>query len=250
MRLIEIFDKVSMTNSTQYNIGLLIYPDFTQLDVTAPYQVFSTLPATRVHLVWKNLEPVKDMNGLVLHPTTTFADCPQLDLICVPGGGMGTVTMMRDFEVLRFIKEQAKNAQYITSVCTGSLILAAAGLLQGYKAGCHWMLRDCLTCMGVEVSNERVVVDRNRITGGGITAGMDFGLVVAAQLWGEDTAKFIQLVLEYNPAPPFNAGSPETAGAVTEQVKQAGAKIFAATLSESQQAAIRLKDNSKTIERF
>ncbi|KAB8334312.1 DJ-1/PfpI family protein [Scytonema tolypothrichoides VB-61278] len=234
-----------MTSSTEYNIGLLIYPDFTQLDATAPYQVFSTIPAAHVHLIWKNLEPVKDMSGLVLHPTTTFADCPQLNVICVPGGGMGIVPMMRDLEVLEFLKQQAKNAQYITSVCTGSLILAAAGLLQGYKAGCHWMFRDCLTCMGVEVSHERVVVDRNRITGGGITAGIDFGLVVAAQLWGEETAKFIQLFLEYNPAPPFNAGSPETAGAVTKLVKRAGVEIFEAILSESQQAAIRLGGNQK-----
>ncbi|MCC5621009.1 DJ-1/PfpI family protein [Nostoc sp. CHAB 5715] len=229
-----------MTDSNQYNIGLLIYPGFTQLDVTGPYQVFSSLPTTRVHLIWRNLEPVKDIGGLILHPTNTFADCPQLDVICVPGGGMNTVEIMRDFEVLTFLKKQANNAQYITSVCTGSLILAAAGLLQGYKAGCHWMFRDCLASMGVEVSNERVVVDRNRITGGGVTAGIDFGLVVAAKLCGEETAKFIQLLLEYNPAPPFNAGSPETAGAVKEQVKQAGAEIFVATLAESRQAAIRL----------
>lgn len=229
-----------MTNSTQYNIGLLIYPDLTQLDATGPYQVFSTLPATNVHLIWKNLEPVKDMGGLILHPTTTFADCPPLDVICVPGGGMGTIEIMRDLEVLTFLRQQAKNAQYITSVCTGSLILAAAGLLQGYKAACHWMFRDCLAAMGVEVSNERVVIDKNRISGGGITAGIDFALVVAAKLCGDETAKFIQLLLEYNPAPPFNAGSPETAGAIVEQVKLAGVEILAATLAESQQAANRL----------
>jgi cyclohexyl-isocyanide hydratase len=229
-----------MTNSTQYKIGLLIYPQLTQLDATGPYQVFSTLPNTHVYLVWKTLEPVKDMGGLILQPTTTFADCPPLDVICVPGSGMAAVEMMRDSEVLTFLKEQAKNARYITSVCTGSLILAAAGLLQGYKAACHWMFRDCLAQMGVEVSTERVVVDRNRITGGGVTAGIDFGLTVAAALYGEDTAKFVQLILEYNPAPPFNAGSPETAGAVTEQVRQAGAELLAATLAESKQVAARL----------
>jgi cyclohexyl-isocyanide hydratase len=229
-----------MTNSTQYKIGLLIYPQLTQLDATGPYQVFSTLPSTHVYLVWKTLEPVKDMGGLILQPTTTFADCPPLDVICVPGGGMAAVEMMRDSEVLTFLKEQAKNARYITSVCTGSLILAAAGLLQGYKAACHWMFRDCLAQMGVEVNTERVVVDRNRITGGGVTAGIDFGLTVAAALYGEETAKFVQLILEYNPAPPFNAGSPETAGAVTEQVKQAGAELLAATLAESKQVAGRL----------
>ncbi|MBU7583586.1 MAG: DJ-1/PfpI family protein [Nostoc sp. TH1S01] len=229
-----------MSDSTQYNIGLLIYPDLTQLDVTGPYQVFSSLPTARVHLIWKNLEPVKDIGGLVLHPTTTFAECPQLDVICVPGGGMGTIEVMRDVEVLTFLQQQAKNAQYVTSVCTGSLILAAAGLLSGYKASCHWMFRECLAAMGITVSNERVVVDRNRITGGGVTAGIDFGLVVVAKLCGESTAKFIQLILEYNPAPPFNAGSPETAGIVTELVTKAGAEILAATLAESEQVAIRL----------
>ncbi|NJM72295.1 MAG: DJ-1/PfpI family protein [Scytonema sp. RU_4_4] len=229
-----------MTNSPQYKIGLLIYPDFTQLDATGPYQVFSTLPGTHVYLIWKTLEPVKDMGGLILQPNTTFAECPPLDVICVPGGGMGTVEIMRDSEVLTFLKEQAKNAKYVTSVCTGSLILAAAGLLQGYKAACHWMFRDCLAQMGVQVSTERVVIDRNRITGGGVTAGIDFGLTVAAALYGEDTAKFTQLILEYNPAPPFHAGSPETAGAVTEQVKHAGAGLVAATLAESKQVAARL----------
>ncbi len=233
-------NKVTMTNSTPYNIGLLIYPDFTQLDVTGPYQVFSMLPAACVHLIWKNLAPVKDAGGLILHPTTTFADCPQLDVICVPGGGMGTIEIMRDVEVLTFLNQQAKNAQYITSVCTGSLILAAAGLLTGYEASCHWMFRDCLADMGIAVSHERVVIDGNRITGGGVTAGIDFGLVVVAKLCDENTAKFIQLILEYNPEPPFNAGSPETAGKVTKFVKLAGAEILAATLAESKQVAIRL----------
>lgn len=234
-----------MNQSIQYNIGLLIYPDFTQLDVTGPHQIFSSLPNVQVHLIWKHLEPVKDIGGLVLYPTTTFADCPQLDLICIPGGGMGTVEMMRDLAVLNFIQEQGKNAQYITSVCTGSLILAAAGLLQGYKAGCHWMFKDCLAAMGITVSNERVVVDRNRITGGGVTAGIDFGLVVVAQIFGENTAKFIQLFLEYNPAPPFNFSSLQTAGRIKKKVETAGAEIVLAAFSESEQAAIRLGIQSK-----
>lgn len=216
---------------TQYQIGLLIYPDVTQLDVTAPLQVFSMLPNTNVHLLWKTLEPIKDMGGFVITPTTTFDTCPQLNVICVPGGGMGQVDMMRDTQVLEFLQVQAQTTKYVTSVCTGSLILAAAGLLQGYKAACHWAFRENLALMGVEVSTERVVIDRNRITGSGVTAGIDCGLVVAAELCGEDTAKFIQLFLEYNPAPPFNAGSPETAGQeLVAMVKKFGSELIAASV--------------------
>jgi cyclohexyl-isocyanide hydratase len=223
---------------TQYQIGLLIYPDVTQLDVTAPLQVFSMLPNATVHLLWKTLEPIKDIGGFIISPTTTFDACPQLDVICVPGGGMGQVDMMRDIEVLEFLQTRAQTAKYVTSVCTGSLILAAAGLLQGYKAACHWAFRDNLTLMDVEVSTERVVIDRNRITGGGVTAGIDFGLVVAAQLYGENTAKFIQLLLEYNPAPPFNAGSPEGAGEeLVAMVKKSGSELLAASLEASTQVA-------------
>ncbi len=223
---------------TQYEIGLLIYPDVTQLDVTAPLQVFSMLPNTNVHLLWKSLEPIKDIGGFVITPTTTFETCPQLDVICVPGGGMGQVDMMRDTQVLEFLKERAQTAKYVTSVCTGSLILAAAGLLQGYKAACHWAFRENLALMGVEVNTERVVKDRNRITGGGVTAGIDFGLVVATQLCGENTAKFIQLLLEYNPAPPFNSGSPEGAGEeLVALVKKSGSELIAASLEVSKQIA-------------
>ncbi|OKH34895.1 glutamine amidotransferase [Calothrix sp. HK-06] len=223
---------------TQYQIGLLIYPDVTQLDVTAPLQVFSMLHNTNIHLLWKTLEPIKDMGGFIITPTTTFDTCPQLDVICVPGGGMGQVDMMHDTQVLYFLKERAQTAKYITSVCTGSLILAAAGLLQGYKAACHWAFRENLGLMGVEVSTERVVIDKNRITGGGVTAGLDFALVVAAKLCGENTAKFIQLLLEYNPAPPFNAGSPEGAGEeLVVMVKKSGSELIAASLEASKEAA-------------
>jgi cyclohexyl-isocyanide hydratase len=154
---------------------------------------------------------------------------------------MGQVEMMRDTEVLEFLQQQSKTAKYITSVCTGSLILAAAGLLQGYRAACHWAFRDQLAMLGVEVGTERVVVDRNRITGGGVTAGIDFGLVLAGLLFGETTAKTIQLMLEYNPAPPFNAGSPEIAGEeIVEQVKQFGAQLLEASLTQTKQTAALL----------
>jgi len=200
-----------MESQPQHTIGLVIYPDMTQLDITGPHQVFSSMPNTQVLLLWKTLQPVVSNGGLTILPTTTFDECPQLDVLCVPGGVVGTVEMMQDAQMLAFLQKQAQTAKYVTAVCTGSLILAAAGLLEGYRAACHWAFRKQLTLMGVEVSNERVVVDRNRITGGGVTAGIDFALTLAALLCGEYTAKFIELMLEYNPAPPFGVGSPEKA---------------------------------------
>ncbi|MBW4599890.1 MAG: DJ-1/PfpI family protein [Calothrix sp. FI2-JRJ7] len=151
---------------------------------------------------------------------------------------MGQVEMMRDTQVLKFLQAQAQTTKYVTSVCTGSLILGAAGLLQGYKAACHWAFRENLAFMGVDLSTERVVIDRNRITGGGVTAGIDFALVLAAELCGENTAKFIQLLLEYNPAPPFNAGLPEGAGEeLVAMVKKSGSELIAASLEASKEAA-------------
>jgi cyclohexyl-isocyanide hydratase len=234
-----------MTNQTKYCIGLVIFPGMTQLDMTGPYQVFSMMPDTRVVLLWKTLEPVTTGEGMTIFPTSTFNDCPSLDVLCVPGGAIGQVEMMQDGEMLEFLHQQGKTAKYITSVCTGSLILAAAGLLQGYRAACHWAFRDQLAMLGVEVGTERVVVDRDRITGGGVTAGIDFGLVLAAKLCGEETAKMIQLLLEYNPAPPFNAGSPESAGEIlVEQVKQFGQQLIEASLEATKQRAIVLGINS------
>ncbi len=230
-----------MTHQIKYHVGLVIFPGMTQLDLTGPHQVFAVMPDTRVHLLWKTPEPVTSSEGMTILPTTTFNDCPSLDVLCVPGGAMGQVEMMRDTEVLEFLQQQSKTAKYITSVCTGSLILAAAGLLQGYRAACHWAFRDQLAMLGVEVGTERVVVDRNRITGGGVTAGIDFGLVLAGLLFGETTAKTIQLMLEYNPAPPFNAGSPEIAGEeIVEQVKQFGAQLLEASLTQTKQTAALL----------
>jgi len=191
-------------------IGLLIFPKLTQLDLTGPVQVFSSVPGAKLHLLWKRIEPVPSDSVLTLTPTTTFADCPPCDVICVPGGA-GTDDMVNDEEVLAFLRQQADGAKYITSVCTGSLVLGAAGLLKGYRAATHWSARDHLAALGAIVSNERVCVDRNRITGGGVTAGIDFALTLVSHLVDRKTAEAIQLRLEYNPAPPFNAGSPETA---------------------------------------
>lgn len=192
------------------HIGLLVFPKLTQLDLTGPLQVFSRVPGAQVHLIWKRIEPVPSDAVLALLPTITYADSPQLDVICVPGG-IGTDDMVNDTETLDFLRAQARGARYITSVCTGSLVLGAAGLLDGYRATTHWSAIDHLARFGATPVKTRVCTDRNRITGGGVTAGIDFALTLAAELADRTTAEMIQLTLEYNPAPPFNAGSPESA---------------------------------------
>lgn len=196
------------------HIGLLLFPDLTQLDLTGPFEVFHRIPGAQVHLVWKDLAPVRAQGGLHLVPTTTFADCPPLDLVCVPGG-FGTAALLADTTVLAWLRAQATTARYMTAVCTGSLVLAKAGLLAGRRATCHWNYVDLLPRMGAVYEPGRVVVDGDRITGGGVTAGIDFALRVAAELAGEPIAKAIQLGLEYDPAPPFASGHPDRADAVT-----------------------------------
>jgi cyclohexyl-isocyanide hydratase len=196
--------------STPLQIGLVIFPKLTQLDLTGPLQVFSSVASAKVHLIWKRIEPVPSDSVLTLTPTITFADCPQLDVICVPGGA-GTDDMVNDEEMLDFLRRQAKGAKYITSVCTGSLVLGAAGLLRGYRATTHWSAMDHLAPFGATPEKTRVCVDRNRITGGGVTAGIDFALTLVSIMVDRPTAEAIQLRLEYNPAPPFNSGSPDTA---------------------------------------
>jgi len=189
---------------------MVIFPNLTQLDLTGPYEVFGRLPDTKVLLIAESLEPVKSDNGLLLIPDATFETAPPADVLFVPGG-RGIFDAMQSKTLISFLQTQAKNAKYITSVCTGSLVLAAAGLLDGYKATTHWLSLDLLKLLNVDVVEERVVIDRNRITGGGVTAGIDFGLYVASKLFSDDIAKEVQLMMEYNPAPPFNAGSPKLA---------------------------------------
>ena len=193
-----------------FNVGFVIFPELTQLDFTGPLQVFSSVPGAKIHLIWKRIEPVVSNSVMILTPTTTFANCPQLDVICVPGG-VGTDDMVNDEEMLAFLRKQAEGAKYVTSVCTGSLVLGAAGLLRGYRAATHWSAIDYLPGYGAIPSRTRVCTDRNRVTGGGVTAGIDFALTLVSMLVDRKTAEAIQLRLEYNPAPPFNSGSPDTA---------------------------------------
>ena len=196
--------------SIPLQIGIVVFPKVTQLDFTGPLQVFSSLPDTTVHLIWKRIEPVPSDTALVVSPTVSFTDCPQLDVICVPGGA-GTDDMVNDEEVLGFLRAQSRGAKYVTSVCTGSLVLGAAGLLEGYKATTHWTAMGYLEAYGALPTKTRVCVDRNRVTGGGVTAGIDFALTLVSILVDRPTAEMIQLRMEYNPAPPFAAGSPDTA---------------------------------------
>jgi cyclohexyl-isocyanide hydratase len=194
------------------HIGMLLYPGLTQLDLTGPFEVLHRIPDAKVHLLWKTRDPVTADSGLTLTPSTTLADCPQLDVLFVPGGA-GQLALMQDGEVLAFLRAQGQAARYVTSVCTGALLLGAAGLLAGYDAATHWAFMELLPAFGARPVRRRVVVDRNRITGGGVTAGIDFGLRVAAELAGEPLAKAIQLGLEYDPEPPFACGHPDRADA-------------------------------------
>jgi len=193
-------------------IGMLLFPRLTQLDLTGPYEVFARMPDTQVHLVAQSLAPVASDHGLAIVPHTTFAACPPLDVLCVPGG-YGIMDAIECRATIAFLRERAPTAQYVTSVCTGALVLGAAGLLAGYRATTHWLSLDLLPIVGATPVAERIVIDRNRITGGGVTAGIDFALAVAARLRGEEAARAIQLMLEYDPAPPFDSGSPRSAPA-------------------------------------
>jgi cyclohexyl-isocyanide hydratase len=210
---------------TPLRVGFLLFPNITQLDLTGPHEVFSSLPQTKVHLIWKSLDPVTAVTGMKIVPDTLLADCPQLDVLCVPGGpGMGPLLV--DDEVLDFIRRQAVGARFVTSVCTGSLVLGAAGLLRGKRAATHWMSMPMLATLGATPVAERVVVDGNVITGGGVTAGIDFALRLVAELRGADAAKLIQLWIEYDPAPPFDAGSPKSAPRAAVEAALATAAPF------------------------
>ncbi len=194
------------------HIGLLVFPKVQQLDLTGPYDVFASMPGVTVHLVWKNLDPLLSSTGLSLLPTQTFDSCPDLDVICVPGG-VGIDVLLEDAQTLAFIRQQATKAQYVTSVCTGALVLGAAGLLEGKRATTHWASHSLLEKFGAIPVHERVVRDGNLMTGGGVTAGIDFALTLISEIFDADTSQAIQLQIEYAPAPPFDAGRPETAPA-------------------------------------
>ncbi|VVN75456.1 MULTISPECIES: isonitrile hydratase [Pseudomonas] len=221
-------------------IGFLLFPQVQQLDLTGPYDVLASLPDVKVHLIWKDLMPVTASTGLMLKPTVTFDDCPALDVICVPGGG-GVGPLMEDEQTLTFIKAQAANARYVTSVCTGALVLGAAGLLKGKRATTHWAYHELLAPLGAIAVKDRVVRDGNLLTGGGITAGIDFALTLAAELFDQATAELVQLQLEYAPAPAFQSGSPDTAPAsVLEEARKRAASSLKLRAEITERAAAKL----------
>jgi cyclohexyl-isocyanide hydratase len=212
-------------------IAMLLYPGLTLLDLIGPATVFSWF--SNIHLVWKTKDFVRSDSGFAIQPTSTFETCPhELDILFVPGG-LGQQAFMDDAEVLAFLADRAPRSKYVTSVCGGSMLLGAAGLLKGYKATSHWATRDALSAFGAEPVERRVVVDRNRITGGGVTAGIDFGLVLLAKLRGDEAAKLTQLAMEYDPEPPFTSGSPRTADPAT--VQQAMSFMVAAMEKQASQ---------------
>jgi cyclohexyl-isocyanide hydratase len=196
------------------HIVFLLFPDVTQLDLTGPAQVLSRLGNAKIDLVAKTRDPVPTDAGFDLLPTATFDEVRVADILCVPGG-FGTIAAMEDAATLDWLRAVAADATWVTSVCTGSLVLAAAGLLKGYKATSHWASRHQLEWFGAEPVAERIVFDRNRVTGGGVTAGIDFALALTAAIRGEDHAKFVQLSIEYDPHPPFDSGTPDKADAAT-----------------------------------
>lgn len=203
-----------MPAQSPIHIAFLLYENVTQLDLTGPAQVLSRLGNATIDLVAAARGPLATDSGFALHPTATFGDIDRTDILCVPGG-FGTTAAMEDDVTLDWLSAVAPTASWVTSVCTGSLLLAAAGLLGGYRAACHWATREHLALFGAIPVADRVVFDRNRATGGGVTAGIDFALALTAAIRGEDHARFVQLSLEYDPAPPFDSGSPERADAVT-----------------------------------
>jgi cyclohexyl-isocyanide hydratase len=191
-------------------IGMLLFPNLTQLDFTGPQEVLARIPDARVHVVAKTRDPVVAEGGLTIVPSTTLAELPHVDLVFVPGGA-GVTDASQDDETLDWLRAAGAGARWVTSVCTGALLLGVAGLLRGYRATTHWAYLDLLPIVGAIAVDERVVTDRNRITSGGVTAGIDIALAIAAEVAGRDAAEAIQLFLEYHPAPPFQAGHPSVA---------------------------------------
>lgn len=225
------------------HVGLVLFPKLTQLDLTGPAEVFYRMPGAEVHLLWKTTEPVSSDRGMSILPTMRFEDCGSLDLVCVPGGP-GQIDLMQDDETLGFLRKVAPTCKLVTSVCTGSLVLGAAGLLTGYRATCHWSSIDQLELFGAIPVARRVVKDRNRLTGAGVTSGIDFALTVAGELLGREVAEEIQLQLEYDPDPPFRSGSVTSApAALVDSARRKIAGFIAKRRAASESAAARLVDH-------
>lgn len=228
-------------------VAMLIYPNMVGLDMIGPMTVFK-IAQFDVQLVWKDKSPVSNDLGIPLFATQTFEQCASdLDILFVGGGTLGTVACMNDADVLAFLTDRGTRAKWVTSVCTGALVLAAAGLLDGYDATAHWAVADQLPLLGARHVDKRVVRDRNRMTGGGVTAGIDFALALVAQMKGEELARKIQLIIEYAPEPPFKNGTPAEAGAErTEAALSSRAWMDEQVHIATEQAAKRLHSIEST----
>jgi cyclohexyl-isocyanide hydratase len=230
-----------MTLQKTTRIGMFAFPKMTSLDILGPFEVLARAPDCIAQLVAKDMRPIAGDTGLRILPDIDFPRAPQFDVIVVPGGP-GQADLMEDEEVLGFLRKQAAGAGLVTSVCTGSLLLAAAGLLSGYRATCHWLSLDQLEQFGVQPVHQRVVVDRDRITGAGVTSGLDFAFTVLATLRGDDAARALQLMLEYDPAPPFDSGHPRVASEqLVDQVRASAAGMLEHRRMVSARVASRLK---------
>jgi cyclohexyl-isocyanide hydratase len=228
-----------MPSGPPLQIAMLVYPGMTALDLVAPQTIFSELMNSQVQLVWKSKETVTSDTGIPIVPTLTFAECSaDPDILFVGGGTKGTWALMNDPAVIGFLQSRGAKAKLITSVCTGSLVLGAAGLLNGYKATSHWVARDLLPLFGATPVNARVVEDRNRVTGAGVTAGMDFALRIATRLRGDEYAQALQLANEYDPQPPFKAGNPQDASA---KVREFVSSYYAPTIEEARAQALKAR---------
>ncbi|WP_433566781.1 DJ-1/PfpI family protein [Nocardia sp. CA-151230] len=200
-------------------IAMLLYPQCTALDFVGPQYGFGCLAGATVHQVAATMDPIVTDTNVTLMPTTTFEQCPRdVDVLFLPGGTNGTLAAMRDDNVVRFIADRGGRARWVTSVCTGSLLLGAAGLLHGYRATSHWAAQDLLAEAGAIPTDSRVVVDRNRVTGAGVSAGLDLSYVILSLLRDQRYAETVQLMAEYAPRPPFDAGSPNTAPPTTRTI--------------------------------
>ena len=215
-----------------FRIVFILYPRLTQLDFTGPYEVLARVPDTEVVIASKDGGLLKTEMGLTFSDLSKLSDVASADMIMIPGGP-GQTDAMQDPAFMDEVKRLGASAKYVTSVCTGSLILAAAGLLTGKRAGSHWAYRELLAMFGAIPDDARVVRDGNAITGGGVTAGIDIALTIAAEIAGEDVAKMIQLAIEYAPAPPFNSGRPEIA---EEKTVAAVKQLFSAFAAQRRQA--------------
>jgi cyclohexyl-isocyanide hydratase len=222
-------------------IGFLVFPSMLQLDFTGPHAVLAAGPETVIHLVWKDALPVTSSDGLRFTPTVSMADCRRLDVVCVPGGG-GVQALLGDAETLEFLRRQAAGCRYLCSVCTGALVLGAAGLLRGYRATTHWQSLDLLPLFGAAPQRRRVVRDGDRISAAGVSAGIDMALTLAGLLWGDVTAQSIQLNMEYAPEPPYTAGGPDSAPEEVVAAVRASTASRQAARREAAQAAAALLD--------